>query len=325
MLGDSDGRAASGLALSRVAGHIGADVDGADLSQPLLPSVVAEIWSGLLRHKVLFFRGQRLGHREQVALARQFGELTRRLPPHAGPSPEGFPEILTIDAKEADQRFGVDFEEHYRKRWLTYGAGWHTDLTPAVNPPAACILRAEACPSFGGETTWTNLAAAYDGLSSPLKVFVSSLRAEHSFFAGCQMLPHDPVDQHVLAMNKAHPLVSVHPVVRVHPETGEKALFVNPASTRRIVGMRPAESRHVLAMLFDQVVRPDYTVRLRWSPGTVAFWDNRSTAHLQAVDVGHVDGRRTLYRATLLGDRPVGPDGFVSQAVAGEPFAALPG
>ncbi len=314
----------TGIGVRQVAGYFGAEITGADIGGPLGQEAIDWLRAALLEHQVLFLRGQHLDHARHVAFARCWGEITRRPPPHRGVFPEGFPEILTVDPRAEDERFGTDFEEHYRTRWTARDAGWHTDLTPAVNPPAISILRAEAVTASGGDTHWTSLTAAYEGLPEPLRDFADGLRAEHSFFAGCQMLRHDELDREVLKINDEYPLVSVHPVVRVHPETGRRALFVNPASTSRVIGLPSAESRHVLDLLFEQVTRPEYTVRFRWEPGSVAIWDNRVTAHLSAGDFGHTGQRRILHRVTILGDRPMGPDGFVSETVAGEPFYPLP-
>jgi alkyl sulfatase len=312
----------TGLQIRRVAGHIGADVNGIDLSVPLATETIAEIRAALHKHKVLFFRDQRLDHAAHIAFAGQFGELTRGHPHDIGAVTE-FPEILTIDPKPREESHGRNYEERYRRRRTSYLSGWHTDVTAAVNPPAASVLRAEVVPEFGGDTHWTNLVAAYEGLSEPLRALAEGLTAEHRFLAGFQMLDNDPEVEEILRQTNSDPLVAVHPVVRVIPETGERALFVNPSSTSRILGLTTAESRALLDLFFEQIARAEYTVRFRWAPGSVAFWDNRTTAHLAAVDVGHLDARRTLYRVTLLGDRPVGVNGFVSTAVAGRPFAAV--
>jgi alpha-ketoglutarate-dependent taurine dioxygenase len=116
--------------------------------------------------------------------------------------------------------------------------------------------------------------------------------------------------------------VAVHPVVRVHPETGERALFVNPGFTSHLVDVTPRESRAVLNLLYEEITRPEYTVRFRWEPGSVAFWDNRATAHLAPRDIEHLDVERRLHRVTLIGDVPVGPDGTSSELIAGRPFTA---
>ncbi|MEV4224070.1 MULTISPECIES: TauD/TfdA dioxygenase family protein [unclassified Nonomuraea] len=306
------------LTVKRVAGHIGAEIVGLDLAHPLDPTTVQEIRQALLAHKVLFFRGQTLDHAGQIAFARQFGDLTHAHP-HEDAPPERFPQILTIDPRRYEERYGPGYRELYRKKRYSYASGWHTDVTAAVNPPAASILRAETVPEFGGDTTWTNLAAAYEGLSAPLRAFVDGLRAEHRFLAGYRP---DEEDGRLTKRINDNLLVSVHPVVRVHPETGERALFVNPGFTDHIVGLSEPESRRVLDLLYEQITRPEYTVRWRWQPGSLAFWDNRATAHLAPSDLDHLDVQRTLHRVTLIGDRPVGPDGFVSEIVAGREFTA---
>lgn len=312
--------AATTMSVSRVAGHIGATVEGVDLSKPLDADTIGAVRSALLKHKVLFFRGQRLGHAEHIALGQQFGELTRRPNPQSGDGLDEFPQIFTVSPHVDIQRYGRDYEAHYRSRWRTTTSGWHSDMSHSINPPAASILRAETVPPCGGDTQWTNLVAAYEGLSPVLRDFVDGLRAEHSFWAGYHMLEHDEVDRSILDMVNKNASVSIHPVVRVHPETGERALFVSPSRTNRIMGMTPAESRRILDLLFEQITRPEYTVRFRWQVGSVAFWDNRSTAHIAPTDVDHLDAARVLHRVTIVGDRPVGPDGFASESVAGRPF-----
>jgi taurine dioxygenase len=118
----------------------------------------------------------------------------------------------------------------------------------------------------------------------------------------------------------ANPQVSIHPVVRVHPETGERALFVSPGFTSQILDVSPSQSEKLLEIFFEQITKPAYTVRFRWHPGDVAFWDNRATAHLGPQDLDHLDLERVLYRTTLVGDIPVGVDGFRSQLIQGQPF-----
>ena len=303
------------LTIARVAGRIGAEISGVDLAEPLDEPTVAAVRAALLEHKVVFFRAQRLDHGSQIAFARQFGELTHAHP-HEDAPPEQYPQILTIDPDRYAQKYGADYREEYRKKQYSYFAGWHTDVTAAVNPPAASILRAEAVPEFGGDTQWTNLVAAYEGLSAPLRRFADSLRAVHRF-----RLSGDDESKISKRVN-ANLLIAEHPVVRVHPETGERALFVNPGFTDHVAGLNAVESRRVLDLFYEQLARPEYTVRFRWHPGDVAFWDNRATAHLAPTDLDHLDVQRTLHRVTLIGDRPVGVDGRESELIAGRPFLA---
>ncbi|MFI1104733.1 TauD/TfdA dioxygenase family protein [Streptomyces melanogenes] len=298
-------------------GHTGADITGVDLSRPLSAADFATVQAALDRWKVVFFRDQDLDHAAQIAFARQFGDLTYAHP-HDDAPPADHPEIFTIDPKRYEKRYGKGFREAVRKRQYSYFAGWHTDVTAAVNPPAGSILRAETVPEFGGDTTWTNLVAAYEGLSAPVRAFVDTLRAEHRYGGS-----EKPVgDSEYARRINDNLLVAVHPVVRVHPRTGERALFVNPGFTSHIVDVSPRESRALLELLYEELTRPEYTVRFRWEPGSVAFWDNRATAHLAPRDIEHLDVERRLHRVTLIGDVPVGPDGTASELVAGRPFTA---
>jgi taurine dioxygenase len=309
------------IQISPLAGRIGAEITGVELAKPPAPEIVEAIKSALLAHRVIFFRDQRIGHREHVTFARHFGELTRA-DPHRDAGDPQFPEILTIDPRPDEQRYGKDFEQRYRRRRIAHYSGWHIDNSMVVNPPAGSILRAETVPAYGGDTQWTNLVAAYQGLSPALQELADGLRAEHRFLAGFQMLDHDDEVAEIVAMNNATPLIAVHPLVRVIPETGEKALFISPSTTSRILGLSTAESRCLLDLLCEQIIRDEYRVRFRWAPGSVAFWDNRTTAHLAALDHDHLDSPRRLYRVTLVGQRPVGPDGAPSEAIAGRRLAS---
>ncbi|MEU1201693.1 TauD/TfdA family dioxygenase [Streptomyces sp. NPDC005813] len=316
------GAPAGRIDVHRVAGHIGAEISGIDLRDDLDGATVAEIRQAVRTHRVVFFRGPDIGHARHVAFGRLFGELTRRPGKKHGVAPDGFPEILTVDPKADTERYGSDFEEHYRRKWVSPLAGWHSDLTQAVNPPAASILRAERTPRFGGDTQWTNTVAAYEGLSRPLRDLVDSLQAEHAFFTGVHLRHSDARDREILKLYCDDPQVAVHPVVRVHPETGERALFVSPGSTTRVVGFSELESRRLLDLLFEHLTSAEYTVRFRWEPGSIAFWDNRTTCHLAPTDFAQLDADRVMHRVTLLGEPAVGPDGFTSRLVAGEPLRA---
>ncbi|GLI03896.1 TauD/TfdA dioxygenase family protein [Phytohabitans aurantiacus] len=311
----------TGLRVEPVAGHIGAEVSGVDLTQPLSSATVAALKKALLTYKVLFFHGQHLDHAAHVALARQFGTPTAADPHEPGIDPQ-FPEILTVDPRVDEHRYGEDFEERFRRRRRHFLSGWHIDNSATVNPPAASILRADIVPAYGGDTHWTNLVAAYEGLSPPLRRLVDGLWAQHQFLAGFDMPAHDPQVASILTVINARPHIAEHPVVRVIPETGERALFLSPSTTSHIVDLTTAESAHLLDLLYQQLARDEYRVRLRWRPGTVAMWDNRTTAHLAALDHSHLNVQRRLYRVTLTGDVPVSPDGRPSRVLSGELFTS---
>lgn len=312
----------SALTVHPLSGHTGAEIRGVDIAAPLTVDERDSVTAALHRWKVLFFRDQHLGHREQIAFARQFGDLTYAHPYDDQP-PAGFPEIYTVDPGRFAAQYGIEGDAAKRlRRRYSYANDWHTDVTAAVNPPAGSVLRADVVPEYGGDTTFSNTAAAYEGLSEPVQRFVEGLRAEHRYGNDVARTGGVTAANAVIARN---PLIARHPVVRVHPTTGERVLFVNPGFTTHVIGLRPQESRAVLDLLFEQISRPEFTVRFRWEAGSVAFWDNRATAHLGPQDIDHLDVERTLHRVTLIGDVPVGPDGRESELVEGEPFRAVPG
>ncbi|MET7852417.1 TauD/TfdA family dioxygenase [Streptomyces avermitilis] len=297
-----------------VAGHIGAEIRGVDLAGPMDDSVVAEIRAAVLRWKVVFFREQRLDHTSHVAFARRFGEPVS-LRSRGSASPPDFPEVeTTADRLELGERYGMDHAEWLRRRRHSLLRGWHCDHGARIDPPAATVLRAETVPPYGGDTTWSNLAAAYAGLSKPVRDFVDGLRAEHRLGVGYQARPGDDAYvRHLLD----HQTASEHPLVRVHPETGERVLFVNGYYVEQIQDVSRTESRALLDMLLGEATRPEYTVRFRWEPGSVAFWDNRATIHLAPSDTAHLDHPRVMHRVMLAGDIPVGVDGKPSTPIAG--------
>ncbi|MER6348118.1 TauD/TfdA dioxygenase family protein [Streptomyces sp. NPDC001595] len=314
MTTDRTSRRTAGVEVNPVAGHIGAEITGVDLADDLDDTQVAAIRAAVLRWKVVFFRDQKLDHAAHVAFARRFGApvVPRR---RGSASPPDVPEIeTTADRLELGGRFGMDHDEWLSRRRHTLLRGWHCDHGARVDPPAATILRAETVPPYGGDTTWSNLAAAYAGLSAPVRDFVSGLRAEHRLGVGYQPRPGDDAYvRHLLD----HQIATVHPLVRVHPETGERILYVNGYYVEQIADVSRAESAHLLELLLEQATRPEYTVRFRWEPGSVAFWDNRATIHLAPSDNAHLDFPRTMHRVMLAGDVPVGVDGTPSRAITG--------
>ncbi len=269
-----------------VSGSLGAVVRGVDLSEPLDESMLAEIKKAFLAHHVLFFYDQDLSPEAQLRVARYFGELDTH------PFVEGteaHPEVIEI-ITEPDDR-------------LNFGGGWHSDVTFLEEPDLGSILYAIEVPPFGGDTLFANQHAAYDALSDTMKDLLDGLVARHS--AGPQYAEggYSTLSKSMKTKSAEHAnRVVCHPLVRTHPETGKKALYVNPAFTVGIEGMRLDESMALLGFLFNHGVREPFTCRFRWSPGSVAMWDNRSVQHYALFDYrGH---RRHMRRITVKGDRP---------------------
>jgi alpha-ketoglutarate-dependent taurine dioxygenase len=296
-------------------GWTGAEILGVDLREPLPAEHVKIIKDALLRWKVVYFRDQFIDHAQQIAFGRQFGEVTPGHPYEGDVAPKGYPQIHTVSPKAYDQRYGSS----YRKKVGANGPGWHADVTPLINPPAYSILRAEVVPPYSGDTQFTNVSAAYQGLSEPIRTLIDGLRAEHRFGSNFNA---ERSTEKIGDLVRSKPLASIHPVVRVHPESGERVIYVNPSFTKHILDVSPRESRHLLDLLFEQVAQPEYTGRFRWAPGSVAFWDNRAALHLAPRDFEHLDFDRVLHRITLVGDVPVGIDGRKSESIEGDPFLA---
>ncbi|MCU1378405.1 MAG: Taurine dioxygenase [Acidimicrobiales bacterium] len=289
-------------------GHIGAEIHGVDLRQPLDPAVVAEIRQTLLQWKVVFFRDQHLTQEQHIAFGRQFGEVTPAHPTLPAAFPE-HPEILLLDNQAYAAAEGTGKGPSIENRW-------HTDVTFVPNPPMGSILRGLVVPPYGGDTQFTNLVTAYETLSEPLRRLCDELHAVHHNFLpiGRGEMPAKLKEQF-----QSKDIRSVHPVVRVHPESGEKALFVNPNFTSHVQELSRKEGAHLLAMLYEHIASPTFTCRFRWEPGSIAFWDNRATCHLVPTDVPP-GMHRSMQRITVAGDVPVGPDGKASYSLSGEAF-----
>ena len=254
------------------------------------PGLVAEIRSLLLQHRVLFFRDQDITRAEHVAFARHFGELEDH--PVAGSDPEN-PGLVRI-YKEPDSP-----KDRYEN-------AWHTDATWREKPPFGCVLRCVECPPVGGDTMWANMVLAYEKLPETIKTQIAGLRARHSIEAtfGAAM----PIEKR-LALKAQFPDAE-HPVVRTHPETGEKVLFVN-AFTTHFTNFHTAENvrygqdyapgaAQLLQYLVSQAQIPEYQVRWRWKPNSMAMWDNRSTQHYAVMD--YPPCHYKLERAGIMGD-----------------------
>lgn len=255
-------------------------------------ALVAEIRRLLLLHKVLFFRDQDITRAEHVAFARWFGDLEDH--PVAGSDPD-HPGLVRI-YKSPDSP-----SERYEN-------SWHTDATWREKPPFGCVLRCVECPPVGGDTMWANMALAYERLPPHIQQQIAPLRARHSIEAtfGAAM----PVAKR-LALKAQYPDAE-HPVVRTHPETGEKVLFVNGFTTHFTNFHTPDNVRvgqdythgasDLLRHLLSQAFIPEYQVRWRWKPNSVAMWDNRSTQHYAVMD--YPPCHRKMERAGIVGDTP---------------------
>jgi taurine dioxygenase len=233
---------------------------------------------------MIFLRDQHITTAQHVALGRLFGEL--EVHPFR---PEGaFPEIMVLDNNKDNPVLSTDV--------------WHSDTTFRECPTKYSILRCLEIPKVGGDTLWADMCAAYDGLSDAVRSLIDGLTAVHDFKNFRALYGDSDDDRDKLRRMETLYPNPTHPLVRTHPVTRRKVLYVNPQFTLRINGMSEGESQALLALLYEQAHVPEYQVRLRWKPGTIVLWDNRSTQHYAAND--YYPNRRHMERVAVIGDRP---------------------
>jgi taurine dioxygenase len=283
------------LIITPLATMIGAEVEGVDIAAGFDNKVLTRIRAALIDHQVIFFRDQKLSLEDLENFSARFGPLLRV--PYVEPL-DGHPNVIAV-LKEADEI-----------RISTFGGEWHSDFSYLEAPPALTVLYAEDVPAGRGDTLWTSMYAAYEGLSGGLRQKLDGMRVMHSGHIYGAERPRSARmrTSQSMTISRGNPEADVersHPVVRLHPESGRRALFLNPIYTTRFDGMEEQESRPLLDALYAEATRPEYSCRFQWSNGSVAVCDNRCTMHLAVNDY---DGyRRLLYRTTVGGERPRGP------------------
>ncbi|OJY70979.1 MAG: taurine dioxygenase [Rhodospirillales bacterium 70-18] len=273
------------ITVQRIAGALGAEIAGIDLAAPLDESCLAALRQAWLAHGVVFFRDQPLAPADFLAFARRFGAVVEY------PFVKGlddYPEIIPVVKLEHER--------------VNFGGIWHSDTAYLEVPPMGTLLLAREVPPHGGDTLFANQYLAWEGLSEgmqallrPLRCINSSAKADVSRTREDRMRDNAPAAP-------PRQYEAEHPVARTHPETGRTALYVNVAHAVRFAGMTEAESAPLLAFLFAHQVRPEFTCRFRWRPGSLALWDNRCVQHNPVND--YHGFRRVMHRITLAGDVP---------------------
>jgi len=263
---------------------LGAFVHGIDLARPLSDDVLGELIRAHADFGVLFFRDQVLTPQAHIDLAERFGAINVN---RFFTAVAEHPQIAEV-RKEPDQMNNI-------------GGGWHTDHSYDEIPALGSMLYARELPEVGGDTLYASMYEAYEALSDGMKKMLGSLDAVHSSRHVFGAAAERPAD---LSKRLGNPDLATqdatHPVVITHPRSGKKALYVNPGFTVRFDGWTAAESAPLLQFLYQHSVRPEFTCRFKWEPGSLAFWDNRCTWH-HAINDYHGQ-RRLLHRITLDGE-----------------------
>lgn len=265
---------------------IGAEISGIDLTQSINDSTIDTIYQALLDHQVIFFRNQLISPQAHVAFARSFGDLDT--PHHVYPHVKEFNQIVLL---ENDEKRPPDTND------------WHTDLTFKPNPPFASILHAQDVPTTGGDTIWASMYAAYDALADDIKARCAGLSAVHDMGSFRNNYINEDGDTDELNQAMATVGSAVHPVVKKHPMTGKSYLYVNQSFTNHILNISTAESDRLLHYLYSHIESPEFQVRFRWQPNSIAMWDNRVTQHYAVAD--YLPNYRRMHRITVVNDKRV--------------------
>lgn len=274
------------MKIRQVAGALGAEISGIDLSAGVSATLAAEIRQVFLAHQVIFLRQQKLTPQQFLAFAQAMGEPVE-YPFVKGL--DGFPHIIEVKKLEHEK--------------VNFGGIWHSDTTYLDLPPMGSMLLSREVPPYGGDTLFASQYQAYEALSATMKGLLDGLTGiSSSAKADVSKTREDRIksDGKEAAPQEYR---AEHPVVRTHPETGRKALYVNVAHTAGIKGMSDEESAPLLNFLFAHQVKPEFTCRFAWEPDAIAFWDNRCVQHNPVND--YHGFRRVMQRITLQGDRPV--------------------
>lgn len=265
---------AATLQVTRLEPTIGAEISGIDLSQPFTPALRDEVRALLLKHKVLFFRDQDITTEQQIAFARQFGELY--VHPTTQQNDTSKPHAHLIQAEDARKLYGP----------RTSGR-WHTDTSWLLQPTLGAVLRAVDLPEVGGDTLWADAGAVYRDLPEDLRAEIDDLYVVHDFKKSLDQVGFD------------YPILA-HPLVRSHPETGEDTLFINFSQNPSVIGWEPERSKQLVERLLKAFSKPEHQVRFKWRKNSIAFWDNRSTLHYPVYNYG--DYPRVMERVLIAYD-----------------------
>ncbi len=272
---------ATELNFKPLAGFLGAEVYDIDIRDAALHP---DILRAFAKYSVLVFRDQQLTPDDHLTFAKQFGEINtnRFFKPL-----DGHPQIATV-FKDVDHQHAI-------------GEQWHTDHSYDQIPAMGSVLHALEIPENGGDTLFASMAAAYQGLSDPMKAFLGKLSAWHSsrHTFGYQTLDKEAAKTGRFGNAELATQDALHPVVIKHPLSGESCLYVNPDFTTHIEGLSADESAAILEMIYQHCQRPEYQCRVHWHAGDVAMWDNRATWHRAIND--YPGQRRLMHRVTIEG------------------------
>ena len=246
-----------------------------------------------LTHQLLVFKSQSLSPEGQMRFSSRLGKMDVHVLAQYN-HPE-YPQIFVL-SNEVKNGVPAGIADG--------GSYWHSDFAFRECPAKATILNAQNIPPEGGNTLFINMYLAYEELDPVVKAQIDGLYAVHRYRPKAKR-----TDDGTRVAMDASQLASTpdvrHPIVRTHPETGRKALYVHPGMTAEVVGWDESRSQALLEQLFAHCTQEKYQYALQWSPGDVVMWDNRCVMHKATTRDLPSTMSRTIYRTTVMGERPV--------------------
>jgi taurine dioxygenase len=279
------------MKITKLKEHIGAEVTGIDLREPIDAATRERLRAAAAEHVALVIRDQKLTAAQYQAAAENFGELMpdqdRRF------LVEGLPLVSVLSNRNKDST-GAQAK-------VVANATWHTDHTNQERPPKFTMLYAVALPDKGGGTSVCNTRAAYEALPQEWKDRITGMKTENTLISSARMKIGNPDIVREQQASKVPPMIQ--PLVRTHPETGTKAIWFHKGKTERIIGMSPEETQQFLEKLLELTIRPEFVYLHEYRLGDMFIIDDRASMHKAGFDYDHSQ-HRMLYRILVRGDRP---------------------
>jgi len=276
------------MKITKIKEHIGAEVTGIDLREPLDADTRQRLNAAAAEHVALVIRDQKLSAAQYQTAAENFGELMpdqdRRF------LADGVPLVSVLSNRNKDSTGAV--------AKVAANATWHTDHTNQERPPKFTMLYAVAVPDKGGGTSVCNTRAAYESLPSEWRERITGMKTENTLISSARMKTGNP--DIVRAQQEAKVPPTVQPLVRTHPETGTKAIWFHKGKTERIIGMSPEETQRFLEELLEVAVKPEFVYTHQYRVGDMFIIDDRASLHKAGFDYDHSQ-HRMLYRILVRG------------------------
>lgn len=277
--------------------HIGAEVDGVDLRQPLSPEQAEEIHAGMDRYAVLVFRTQNLDDAQHLAFTRALGTLEHAIGSNLRAAqdhrlPNTFADVSNLDGSNKP------FSREDRRRLFAIGNRlWHSDSSFKAIPAKYSLLRAVQVPSKGGNTEFAHMGAAYEALDDETKALIEDLVCEHS-----QIFSRESIGFTDLTPEERERFRPVRQrLVRTLPRTGRKSIYLS-SHAGTIIGWPLSEARLLLRELTEHATQRQFVYAHTWQVGDLVMWDNRQTMH--RARPFPAEEPRDMRRTTLRGDGP---------------------